>query len=48
MTAFMVLSLCVTVPVAHLLLSEEGCVGLWPPGSADGERQVNPSLAVLR
>lgn len=35
-SAFMVFS-CVTVPVAHLLLSEEGCVGLWPPGSADGE-----------
>lgn len=28
---------CVTVPVAHLLLSEEGRMGLWPPGSADGE-----------
>lgn len=41
-SAFMVFS-CVTVPVAHVLLSEEGCVGLWPPGSADGEWQVNPS-----
>lgn len=32
---------CVAVPVAHLLLSEEGCLGLWPPRSADGEWQVN-------
>ena len=32
----------VTVPAAHLLLSKEGCMGLRPPGSADGERQVNP------
>lgn len=35
-SAFMFLS-CVAVPVAHLLLPEEGCMGLWPPGSADGE-----------
>lgn len=28
---------CVSVPVAHLLLSEEGCMGLWPPGSSDGQ-----------
>lgn len=39
--------LCVSVLAAHLLLFEEGCVGLWPPCSADGERQVNPQLAVL-
>lgn len=26
-----------TVPLAHLLLSEESCLGLWPPGVADGE-----------
>lgn len=35
-SAFMSL-FCVTVPVAHLLLSEEGCMGLRPPGPADGE-----------
>lgn len=44
-SAFMFL-FCVAVSVARLLLSEEGCMGLWPPGSADGEWQVNPSLAV--
>lgn len=28
---------CVAVVIAHLFLSEEGCVGLWPPGSGHGE-----------
>lgn len=32
-----VLLFCVTVSAAHLFLSEEGGVGLRPPGSADGE-----------
>lgn len=41
------LCLCLCpVLAARLFLPEEGCVGLRPPGSADGERQVNPSLQV--
>lgn len=40
------LCVCVTVVTAHLFLSEEGSVGLRPPGSAHGQWQVNPSLWV--
>lgn len=37
---------CFTVPVAHIFLSEEGCMGLWPSSSAHGEWQVNPFVVL--